>query len=596
MTRLDLPFLSSFMNRVKRESGVFLGVVSLVAGAATAQQISNVQARQLTQTPQNIEVTYDLALPNVSGTPVPGFKVTVAFASDGTNFSILPPASSLSGDAGSGVFPGTGKRIVWDTSGTLPVGTFGSNYRAQVTVITEGEDLRDITIMLPGEVPMVLSRIPSGTFQMGSPDSEKGRQRDEGPVHEVTLENDYFIGKAEVTQGQWKALMGNTPAPECGNYGVGDSFPVNCVTYGDITGTKGFILKLNAYAAATGQQGAGEFRLPTEAEWERAARAGSTSRFSFGDALTCGDGCTACPEAASYMWWCANAGRQSHEVESKEPNVFGLHDVHGNVWEWVSDWYGAYSADPQTNPAGPSSGVNRVIRGGAWWLEAKDARSARRGSMNPVYRTNILGFRVARRAISGINGYSGLFSIDLRGPEPVITDFKAEPASVYAGQALTLSWRSEGGTRAEIDQNVGAVPTTGSVKVYPLRDTTYTLKVDYPGGKPATKQASVTVIPGCSKPDRPVFNALSSTTIVAGQSVTLSWSGTVTQESLGTYMVDVVPNASCTGFTARYPTRDATLTFTTQPGTTAYCFVVRAVAGDICASDASDPLTINVTP
>jgi formylglycine-generating enzyme required for sulfatase activity/fibronectin type 3 domain-containing protein len=250
-----------------------------------------------------------------------------------------------------------------------------------------------VTVMLPGDVPLELRRIPAGTFAMGSPDSERGRVADEGPQHTVTLSQTYYVGRTEVTQAQWQAIMGSNPASGAG---VGSALPVYNVSWSDIAGPGGFLEKLNAHLAATGQVGAGMLRLPTEAEWENAARAGTATRFPFGDALACDDVCGPCAVAAAAMWWCGNAGTANHAAGGLAPNRYGLADTQGNVWEWVTDWWGPYAASAQVDPAGPVSGSYRVQRGGDSFATAADCRAAHREFQAPGIRTGNAGFRVAR--------------------------------------------------------------------------------------------------------------------------------------------------------------------------------------------------------
>ena len=211
-------------------------------------------------------------------------------------------------------------------------------------------DAQEITVTLPGGVPLTLVRIPAGTFQMGSPVVEQNHWSNE-TLHHVMLTSDYYIGKYEVTQGQWRAVMGYTPntSPGCG-----DSCPVQQVSWNDVAGPSGFIDKLNEYLGTT------KLRLPTEAEWERAARGGTQTRFSFGDALDSDDVCEASAAASPYVWWCHNAKDTMHPVGSKAPNPYGLYDMHGNLWEWVNDWYGAHlGTSPQTDATGPCSATIR---------------------------------------------------------------------------------------------------------------------------------------------------------------------------------------------------------------------------------------------
>lgn len=251
---------------------------------------------------------------------------------------------------------------------------------------------QEITVTLPGGVPLVMVRIPAGTFQMGSPTSERNRIGNE-TLHQVTLTSDYYMGKYLVTQGQWKALMGSNPTSFSA---CGDSCPVERVSYDDIRRTGGFIERLNTHLSATGQEGLWKFHLPTEAEWERAARGGTQTRFSFGDALSGDDRCGANAEADPYVWWCANAVGTTHPVGTKKVNPYGLFDMHGNLLEWCQDWYDAYPSSPQTNPTGPSSGTMRVLRGGDWYDLLLGGRSAKRFYSAPVEILQFNGFRLAR--------------------------------------------------------------------------------------------------------------------------------------------------------------------------------------------------------
>lgn len=264
---------------------------------------------------------------------------------------------------------------------------------AEVEPVVEGDE---ITIMLPGNVPLVLLRIPKGTFMMGSPTSERGR--DSGEMeHQVTLTQDYYIGKTEVTQRQWVAVMGSNPSyyNTCGL-----DCPVESVSWDDICGgatgstctPTSFIGKLNALP------GTAKCRLPTEAEWERAARGGTTGPFSFdtGANPSWDTECGSFPQAEPYMWWCNNSGSTTHPVGLKQANPYGLSDVHGNAWEWVGDWYGDYTSSSVTDPNGPSTGSNRVIRGGGWAYVARLCRSAYRIDGTPEGRNGDVGFRLAR--------------------------------------------------------------------------------------------------------------------------------------------------------------------------------------------------------
>jgi formylglycine-generating enzyme required for sulfatase activity len=210
--------------------------------------------------------------------------------------------------------------------------------------------------------------IPAGTFRMGS---EKG-DSDEKPVHTVTLDG-FWIGKYEVTQRQYEALMGTNPSSF-----KGPNRPVEMVSWDDAAA---FCRKLSQ---ATGKT----YTLPTEAQWEYACRAGSTGEYCFGDGES---------QLGEYAWYSANSGTQTHDVGGKRPNAWGLYDMHGNVWEWCTDWYESYSASSgQRNPTGPATGSARVLCGGAWGGAAPGVRSANRNWFDPPGGDSGDGFRVCR--------------------------------------------------------------------------------------------------------------------------------------------------------------------------------------------------------
>ncbi|MCG3141134.1 MAG: Hercynine oxygenase [Anaerolineae bacterium] len=236
-------------------------------------------------------------------------------------------------------------------------------------------DIQNFAQNFPGARQMKLVRIPAGTFQMGSPDTERGRYSDwEGPVHTVTITNDFYMGETEVTQAQWQAIMGSNPAS---GYGVGLDYPVYNISWNDITQTNGFLERMDAQSSYNG------FRLPTEAEWEYACRAETSTRFSFGDNLSCDDSCGACALASQYMVWCGNDQDRSEPVgPPRLHNAFGLFDMHGNVWEWcqdgfLSDFYNQPEAT-LPNPLCTNETGYRVVRGGDWKIDAKYCRSSMR--------------------------------------------------------------------------------------------------------------------------------------------------------------------------------------------------------------------------
>jgi formylglycine-generating enzyme required for sulfatase activity len=230
--------------------------------------------------------------------------------------------------------------------------------------------------------------IPAGTFQMGSGMSPKETAKRYGgeaewykpehPQHQVTISQPFYLQTTPVTQEQWQHVMGDNPSEfkKCGK-----DCPVEMVSWDDI---QEFMKKLNKMEKTD------TYRLPTEAEWEYACRAGSTSEWCFGDIESF---------LGEYAWYDYNSQEQTHPVGQLKSNAWGLYDMHGNVWEWCQDWYGEYPAGPVTDPTGPASGEGRGLRGGSWNFSARYARSANRGSSNPGLRNyygSSDGFRVAK--------------------------------------------------------------------------------------------------------------------------------------------------------------------------------------------------------
>ena len=219
--------------------------------------------------------------------------------------------------------------------------------------------------------------VTGGTFLMGAQSTNSSSSNydadandDEAPVHNVTL-SDYQIGETEVTQALWQAVMGTNPSNL-----QGDNLPVECVSWNDC---QEFITKLNQ---ATGKT----FRLPTEAEWEFAARGGTKSQgYKYSGSNTIGD----------VAWYTENSGDKTHEVGTKQANELGLYDMSGNVWEWCSDWYGNYSSSAQSDPTGPSTGSYLVGRGGCLGSTARSCRVTYRNGYGPTYANSLLGLRLA---------------------------------------------------------------------------------------------------------------------------------------------------------------------------------------------------------
>ena len=292
-----------------------------------------------------------------NATTVTGFKVERKTGSGGTYTEILT----------------TGANITSCSTGALSAST---NYYFRVRATNSAGDsgysnednATTFDISSGGTTDIVMVKVTGGTFTMGDTDGYSW----ELPTHQVTV-GDFYIGKYEVTQGQWQAVMGSNPSyfNACG-----DNCPVELVTWNDV---QDFITKLN-------QQKGTKYRLPTEAEWEYAARSGGKSeKYSGGS------------DVNAVAWYNSNSGSTTHPVGQKQANGLGLYDMSGNVWEWVNDWYGVYGSTAQTNPKGPSTGSssNRVLRGGSWYGDAYNARASVRYSDYPDYSDSVIGFRLA---------------------------------------------------------------------------------------------------------------------------------------------------------------------------------------------------------
>jgi formylglycine-generating enzyme required for sulfatase activity len=242
---------------------------------------------------------------------------------------------------------------------------------------------------ITNSIGMKLVLIPKGTFLMGSPESDKEHQGDE-VQHEVMLSNDFFLGVTEVTQAQYQKVMGENPSYFQSDEIQGESsnHPVEKVSWEDAVD---FCKKLSELPE---EKKAGRvYRLPTEAEWEYACRAGSKSAYSFGDGVDSLDG---------NAWFKENSDRKTHPVGQKRPNAWGLYDMHGNVFEWCSDWYDDYPKDAVSDPTGSKEGSHRVYRGGSSYDVATNCRSASRYWIYASLRSRINGFRVALSSPSGI--------------------------------------------------------------------------------------------------------------------------------------------------------------------------------------------------
>ena len=248
---------------------------------------------------------------------------------------------------------------------------WGSSLTTEVNELKRQHAALDFSRMA-GIPDLVLEPVDGGTFTMGATSEQQNPGSAERPTHRVTL-GDYYIGRFEVTQALWQHVMGENPSNNKSN----SRNPVEQVSWDDC---QRFISRLNQM---TGQR----FRLPTEAEWEYAARGGNKSRgYQYSGSNNIGD----------VAWYDGNSGNQTHVVGTKQANELGLYDMSGNVWEWCQDWYGSYSSNAQTNPQGPTSGPGRVYRGGGMSsVDMLYCRVADRCWTSPGSRCGVFGFRLA---------------------------------------------------------------------------------------------------------------------------------------------------------------------------------------------------------
>ena len=327
----------------------FLLLSVFTAVCSFGQTVSNVDAYQ---EGKNIIITYDI--------DKAGHVSDVYCSTDGGR-TWGTPLKQLCGDINNKVKAGR-HRIVWD-------------------VLAEREKLAGENICFKVEVnsgrftvngvSFEMVRVEGGTFRMGATsEQEDEADDDEKLVHSVTLSS-YYIGKTEVTQALWQAVMGSNPS-----HFKGADLPVEFVTWNEC---QEFIQKLNRLTGSN-------FRLPTEAEWEFACRGGNNS---------CGYKYSGSNNLGSVAWYDDNCAGPAHPVATKAPNELGIYDMSGNVWEWCIVWYADYTSYSQTNPTGPQSGSCRVDRGGSWIDRAGDCRSSNRDCFIPTYRHYYLGLRLA---------------------------------------------------------------------------------------------------------------------------------------------------------------------------------------------------------
>ena len=367
---------------------------------ASQPEISNVTAKQRYPWNGKVDITYTLTDDVTAGLsePLPAWNmprlfVTASNLVDGVTY--VAATSALSGDTGTveGLH-----HVVWDLNAQgleiksdEVVFKVGYQYYDQYCIIdlSGGADVLSYPVSYLAEVPsggfntdeykttkLVLRLIEPGSFKMGG-------------SYNVTLTKPFYCGIFEVTQRQWELVTGSNPSSS--SYGKGDSYPVHFVSYNMIRGSSdgarwpsssavdggSFLDKLRSRTSI-------EFDLPTEAQWEYACRAGTTTVYSYENSAN-----------ESYMWYSDNSSSMSHPVGTKQPNDWGLYDMHGNLWELCLDWYGSLSSDV-TDPVGSSSGSNRVRRGGSWYNGAKYCTSSYRYNTYPSNMSSDIGFRLVR--------------------------------------------------------------------------------------------------------------------------------------------------------------------------------------------------------
>jgi formylglycine-generating enzyme required for sulfatase activity len=323
---------------------------------AYTQSIVNVTFKQQGET---VRISYDLKDAQNGQT----FNIDVYCSTDGGR-TYGNALKAVSGDVGEKIIGGYSKTIIWQPM------------QENITTLESDKVKFKVTATIKSTMPDNMVFVKGGVFQMGGDDGGS----DEKPIHSVTV-NDFYIGKYEVTQKEWRAIMGTNPShfKDC------DNCPVERVSWNDV---QEYIKKLNA---KTGKN----YRLPTEAEWEYAARGGNQSKgYTYSGSNTTDN--VAWNHENSYDLGSEHKNYGTNSVGQKSPNELGIYDMSGNVWEWCSDWYGSdyYKNSSSNNPKGANSGTYRVLRGGAWYDRPAGCRIAIRSSNAPTSRINGLGFRV----------------------------------------------------------------------------------------------------------------------------------------------------------------------------------------------------------
>ena len=370
-----------------------------------------------------------------------------------------------------------------EVSGSVDVnttGTYNLTYTVSDSTGNEASITRTVNVGIPANyatdlnssVSLEMIWVEPGTFTMGSPESESGRNNDAGhqTQHEVTLSNGFYLGKYEVTQAQYEAVMtGNTETDSNGNlisatpsnWPNNPDRPVEKVSWDDI---QVFLTRLNAQESGNIPEG-WAYVLPTEAQWEYACRAGTTTAYSWGDSITTSD--------ANYN----NSVGQTTDVGQYTANPRGFFDMHGNVREWTADWYAVYGSGAKTDPEGPATGSSRVLRSGSWDSPGSALRSARRHNINPSYRRSNIGFRVGFQQIPE----------DTKNPELVMSG--ENNVTHLQNHLQNTVWLDPGVEAHDLrDGNITAdITVSGSVDV----NTTGTYTLTYTVSDAAGNQASI---------------------------------------------------------------------------------------------------------
>ena len=325
-----------------------------------------------------------------------------------------------------------------------------------------------LNMELPDGKEMEFVWIDPGRFAMGSPESEPGHEKDESPEHEVTITRGFYLGKYEVTQAQWESVMGSNPS-----FHAGADHPVEQVSWDDV---QEFIHRWNE------AKGDSLFRLPTEAEWEYACRAGTQTAWSFGD----DDGAV-----GDFAWYSGNNDpKGAKEVGTKLPNLWGLHDMHGNVSEWVQDRYGAYASEDQSDPTGPATGDERVHRGGSYSSSATYLRSGNRSVMPAGNRLQLVGVRILKLKESlQLNAHPVADAGEDRTvPLGLVVELDGRESSDADGDVLRYRWAQIDGPEVRVSPI--NTPTTTFV---PLEPGQYVFALFVDDGKVESSPAAVVI-------------------------------------------------------------------------------------------------------